>query len=1004
MTVIAITFEIFKSFWDPRNPSKTGTRIRQLGSTPGDYLITIDGKDYSVPSKERFIAYVVLFIYIISGGSEGPINDFTGMVSSLDKSSIADYAIRIWKSIISIDNVPSSPASDRSYNDIRSPVISPARSHIGSIKRKNSGIRKQPSISMVDFETETKIKNLEEALRSSQAKQQQLYDTVLAMEKNNDAVVDQRVKQYTDNAVRSFTDQIKNYQAREEEYKTRVAILEGEVAEGDRYISQIQSSMDGNQTAGQLAANATLLKKQRQELKQLEHKFNQLERKNRLASISPKADDAKLQVEVQKRLLELSDEEKARRDHELEHLKKEIDLLNQKQRKELGKLEEENELLSQKLSFELTEKDRREREYKRAKQHIKELSDERDALEFAKQTCEEKSQKLAELNSSLQREKRNMEKHVGDLENEIERVINDFETIRERSESIHKNYNRIKIKNPEPDGDLLYVDKTNETSAAIETKNVTALYNSAKLLQDKVLPVAIPSEKDRIIGIISQIYVTCFQFDENNALAAYAGLSDTLKMLRHYNLASDIVRWGITWSPNDSELWNTRAIVMLLANLWDDHADVKNSLDRAFLLAKDKPETELESLLEPLGVKSKVKMIPEPTVKSIKDEIRRGWPYAHRNVMNFIYKQVIENEIKSGHKGPTVWPKLKRSDVEKRKIKIGYFEIILYITTDQYLPHVMDELRATKKVVVAGKSVHELRGIIEKDQVDCLVDLAGHTANNRLDVFALQPARNLYTYLGYPAHGGCNNVTWITDRFTSDNYNDPDTDGKIFLPGHFLCFTPHTQATFSQKEVLELRSKRPKRPFTFACFAKLNKLNNPTVNMWLRILDEVPDSLLLIKSRLFLDNAFSRSFTKRFIPDNKLDRVVLLPGSLGYREHMLQYMEADCMVDQSPYSGTTISWESIYMGVPVITLAKPDVSHVQRVTGSLLQEVGLGTECIAETEDQFVALAKKMAEERRYIDNDKVRDMMESSGVLNRELYVRKLERAFRNHVLSLAI
>ncbi|KAJ3302053.1 hypothetical protein HDU93_006764, partial [Gonapodya sp. JEL0774] len=200
--------------------------------------------------------------------------------------------------------------------------------------------------------------------------------------------------------------------------------------------------------------------------------------------------------------------------------------------------------------------------------------------------------------------------------------------------------------------------------------------------------------------------------------AAYAGLADCLKMLKHHGLANDVIRWGITWRPLDGELWNQRAITMLLANIWEKHSDVKNALDRAFLLAADnagksrilgnlafyyssngdivqtlksyvnasrldpenplnyqnilmnllylhEDEPQLETLIEPLAMKSPVKLLPECSLECAKDQIRRGWPYAHTNSMNHLYARVQEQ---TGAK-PSTWP---MTAIGSRKVRIAY--------------------------------------------------------------------------------------------------------------------------------------------------------------------------------------------------------------------------------------------------------------------------------------------------------------------------------------------
>ncbi len=112
---------------------------------------------------------------------------------------------------------------------------------------------------------------------------------------------------------------------------------------------------------------------------------------------------------------------------------------------------------------------------------------------------------------------------------------------------------------------------------------------------------------------------------------------------------------------------------------------------------------------------------------------------------------------------------------------------------------------------------------------------------------------------------------------------------------------------------------------------------------------------------------------------------------------MEQFCEIDVHLDTNPYSGTTITFEALYMGVPVVTLSKQGTPHVQRVSGSILTECGLGEQCVAGDESEYVTKAVSLAASP-FGESD-VRDAFERSGLTDCVKHTRKLENALENYV-----
>jgi len=259
-----------------------------------------------------------------------------------------------------------------------------------------------------------------------------------------------------------------------------------------------------------------------------------------------------------------------------------------------------------------------------------------------------------------------------------------------------------------------------------------------------------------------------------------------------------------------------------------------------------------------------------------------------------------------------------------------------------------------KKVV--GRSAVEVANMIREDRIDILVELAGHTANNRLDVIALKPAPVQITYIGYNNTTGLGAVDYrITDAIVDPpDQKQPFSEELVRLPGCFLCYTPPSPIP----DVDPLPALK-KGFVTFGSFSCLAKISEPCCALWARVLREVPNSRLLVKNKGFASPDVQATFMSRFkaqgIAEHRLRLLSLAPTSF---EHLNIYNEVDIALDTFPYSNTTTSCETLLMGVPVVCLAGN--THGSRVGVTLLSAVGM-PEYAADNADDYVAKAVRLA-------------------------------------------
>lgn len=295
---------------------------------------------------------------------------------------------------------------------------------------------------------------------------------------------------------------------------------------------------------------------------------------------------------------------------------------------------------------------------------------------------------------------------------------------------------------------------------------------------------------------------------------------------------------------------------------------------------------------------------------------------------------------------------------------------------------------------LVGVSDDEAAARIRADRIDVLVDLSGHTAGNRLLVFARKPAPIQVGYLGYPGATGLDTIDY---RLTDPWADPPGVTGEanveelVRLPETAWCFTPLSGAP----PVGEPPAARS-GSVTFACFNNFAKVTDDMLRLWARILLQVPRSRFAVKNFA----VGSRSVEERlqaFFREHGVstDRVELIPPQASQLDHLRCYDRVDLALDTFPYHGTTTTCEALWMGVPVITLAGR--GHVSRVGVSLLTGVGL-PEFVTHSPDTFVESAVAAARDHPRLAAVRcgLRARMQLSPLMDAPRFARNLENAYR--------
>lgn len=288
-----------------------------------------------------------------------------------------------------------------------------------------------------------------------------------------------------------------------------------------------------------------------------------------------------------------------------------------------------------------------------------------------------------------------------------------------------------------------------------------------------------------------------------------------------------------------------------------------------------------------------------------------------------------------------------------------------------------------------------LRAQLRADAIDIVIDLAGHTAKNRLRALAIKAAPVTATWLGYPATTGLSTIDWrITDALA-----DPPgaerfyTEKLMRLPDGFLCY-----------EVLDddLPEVSPSPALstggvTFGSFNNLLKVSSSTIDVWAALLAAVPRSRLLLKAPTLADLGTRGHYLDLFAARGIGAERIEMRGAIAKPSaHLAAYAEVDVALDPFPYNGTTTTCEAMWMGVPVVTLIGD--RHTGRVGFDLLTRVGLA-ELAAPGVDAYIATAAALAQDLPRLQQMRtsLRKRMRESALCDAPGYARGFERALRD-------
>jgi predicted O-linked N-acetylglucosamine transferase (SPINDLY family) len=311
--------------------------------------------------------------------------------------------------------------------------------------------------------------------------------------------------------------------------------------------------------------------------------------------------------------------------------------------------------------------------------------------------------------------------------------------------------------------------------------------------------------------------------------------------------------------------------------------------------------------------------------------------------------------------------------------------------------------------LIKGMGAHQAAQLIHNDNVHILLDLAGNTGHNRLDLFSLKPCPISICYIGYPFTSGLSEIDY---RFT-DNICDGDftvsqkfySEKLIALDKCFLCYDPEVLRTNSSPVPYKFKlpdiksTPRLKNPneLIIGCFNRINKITDTVITEFNNIMIACPNVKMLFKTKALINLAIRKNFLNKF--DKKVqDRIIIIDCTLSHESHVETYNSCDISIDTWPYSGTTTTCEALSMGCPVLSLYDSvTYFHAQNVSCSILKNSDLDFYVCNSTEEiiKKIKILESKPIEFWKTQKEDTRNKFLNGDVCDKFKYLKNIQKVF---------
>jgi predicted O-linked N-acetylglucosamine transferase (SPINDLY family) len=311
------------------------------------------------------------------------------------------------------------------------------------------------------------------------------------------------------------------------------------------------------------------------------------------------------------------------------------------------------------------------------------------------------------------------------------------------------------------------------------------------------------------------------------------------------------------------------------------------------------------------------------------------------------------------------------------------FHIFNTSPSNDFISETIKQVSSPKHYDVSSLSDEELASFIDSQGLDYLIDLDGFSLSNRIGAVLKQRATIVKWVGGLIGSTYLEEVEFlITDSTQTPSVLHSDfTENLILFDNSYITYTPPPY-----KLKIQPVPSDSSEITTFGCFNNASKIGKDTINVWSEILTKMPSAILLLKDRAFDQSMARNNLLKEFRNNGIAESRITLLGESSHPEHLAAHGLVDICLDPIPYSGGLSTLESLYMGVPVVTMPGRLLAH--RHSASHLNNIGC-PELICMSPYQYVQTAVDLAKnmERLHFYRSNLRDKLYSSCLLDHKAF-----------------
>ena len=374
------------------------------------------------------------------------------------------------------------------------------------------------------------------------------------------------------------------------------------------------------------------------------------------------------------------------------------------------------------------------------------------------------------------------------------------------------------------------------------------------------------------------------------------------------------------------------------------------------------------------------RLFAENRYRSINPPLWQGERYRHKRIkIAYVSPDLREHPV--GHLMAGIFERHDKNRFETIAISLGVDDNSrLRARMKNTFEHFIDARSLSSK---------EIAELMRQMEVDIAIDLAGYTSDARTELYGYRPAPVHVNYLGYPGTLGFKEMDYIiADRHVIPPEHQCFYDEQVlYLPDTYLP----TDNTVQVSEGTPTRAEcgLPEDAFVFCSFNHDYKISPDVFAIWMRLLKQVPGSVLWLMSR----SETSQQNLHHSAQAQGVDpaRLVFATRVPLVEDHLARYRQADLFLDTHPYNAHTTSADALLAGLPVIT--RQGQSFPARVAASVLCAAGM-PELVTTTVQGYEALALHLATHPAELKvlRDKLASHGRSQPLFDTDAFCRNLE------------